>query len=241
MVYFTNKQLVEAIREVSQNEYSNYLQKYILELIELKECSPEIKRDLQMCIARFVSRLKKKQLQYRKNCDEFLLKNETWLEKQFHLPPSILSLQQSQEVQKNSVTKRGRPKISYEKSSDRTKRKKYSELSASYSSDILTAAACKSLRKEGNKQVANLISEGMSNKSVEKVSVVHPYTEEKALALIINCRLSVDQYKLLRIGAKEKGADIYPSYHKVSSVKALLSRKYSCNRDIRRSTITVFT
>ncbi|EFN75999.1 hypothetical protein EAI_13213, partial [Harpegnathos saltator] len=113
------------------------------------------------------------------------------------------------------------PKLSYEESSDRTKRKKSSDLSALHSSNILAVATCTSLRKEGNERVANLILESISNKSVSKAPVVHPYTEEEALALIINCRFSVDQYKTLRIGAKERGADIYPNYHKILNAKTL--------------------
>ncbi|KYN22467.1 hypothetical protein ALC57_05136 [Trachymyrmex cornetzi] len=78
-----------------------------------------------------------------------------------------------------------------------------------------------SLRKEGNKKMAKLLLEDKSNNSVSKVPIIHPYTENEALALIINCRLSVDQYQTLRIGAKYRGANIYPSYHKLLDAKAL--------------------
>lgn len=66
-----------------------------------------------------------------------------------------------------------------------------------------------------------MISEIISNKSVSKAPVVQSYTEEEALALIINCGFSVDQYKTLRIGAKERGADIYPNYHRILNAKTL--------------------
>lgn len=126
MTSFTNKQLVEAVRELHKAEYNNYLQKYILETMKLEQCSPEIQRDLLKYVTLFVSKLKKKQSKYRTNFDEFLLKNKMWLEKEFNLPPSILSLQKYQKVEKN-IAKRGRPKLSYEESSGRTKRKKSSD------------------------------------------------------------------------------------------------------------------
>lgn len=79
-----------------------------------------------------------------------------------------------------------------------------------------------SLRKEGNKKMAKLLLEDKSNNSVSKVPIIHPYTENEALALIIiNCRLSVDQYQTLRIGAKDRDANIYPNYHKLLDAKAL--------------------
>lgn len=69
MTSFTNKQLVEAVRELRQTEYNNYLQKYILEIMKLEQCSPEIKRDLQKYVTSFVSKLKEKQSKYRTNFD----------------------------------------------------------------------------------------------------------------------------------------------------------------------------
>ncbi|KYN09488.1 hypothetical protein ALC57_18393 [Trachymyrmex cornetzi] len=78
-----------------------------------------------------------------------------------------------------------------------------------------------SLRKEGNKKMAKLLVEDKSNNSVSKVPIIHPYTENEALALIINCRLSVDQYQTLRICAKDRCANIYPNYHKLLDTKAL--------------------
>lgn len=101
MTSFTYKQLVEAVRELPRNKYNNYLQKYILELMEIKECSSKVKENLRKYVSLFLSKLKKKQGKCRKNFDEFVLKINTWLEQKISLPPSLLFLQQHKETQNN--------------------------------------------------------------------------------------------------------------------------------------------
>lgn len=46
-----------------------------------------------------------------------------------------------------------------------------------------------------------------------------PYTNEEALALYVDGGYTRHTYSLLRAGAKNHNADIYPSYHKVLAAK----------------------
>lgn len=55
------------------------------------------------------------------------------------------------------------------------------------------------------------------NKSFEKNKIT-PYSEE-ALAFLINTRMTKDSYNTTRLGAKQRGANIYPSFDKVRSAK----------------------
>lgn len=46
-----------------------------------------------------------------------------------------------------------------------------------------------------------------------------PYTPEDAFAFILNTGMSKDIYIQTRLGAKQRNADIYPSYEKIKEAK----------------------
>lgn len=48
-----------------------------------------------------------------------------------------------------------------------------------------------------------------------------PYTPNEALCLIIDRKLSIDDYISIREGAKSRGSNIYPPYYKIQMVKKL--------------------
>jgi len=45
------------------------------------------------------------------------------------------------------------------------------------------------------------------------------YTEDDALAFIVNTRVTKDSYHKTRLGAKQRGANIYPSYDRIRLAK----------------------
>ncbi|CAH0547076.1 unnamed protein product [Brassicogethes aeneus] len=77
------------------------------------------------------------------------------------------------------------------------------------------------LRSEGQEAAAQVIEgflDSLRNKPVGRGNII-PYTLKEALALIIDHGLSKDAYLKLRKGAKERNANIYPSYDKVKEAK----------------------
>ena len=50
-----------------------------------------------------------------------------------------------------------------------------------------------------------------------------PYTPNEAVALRIDGRKLKRDYSLIRIGAKERGADIYPSYYSAFTIRSTLA------------------
>lgn len=46
------------------------------------------------------------------------------------------------------------------------------------------------------------------------------YSEDEALALIIDAKLTKSQYTLLRLQAKQRNANIYPAYNKIIEAKS---------------------
>jgi hypothetical protein len=45
------------------------------------------------------------------------------------------------------------------------------------------------------------------------------YSDEEAISLVVEAQLSNHQYNTIRLQAKTKGCNIYPSYNKVRAVK----------------------
>ncbi|EFN75541.1 hypothetical protein EAI_03569, partial [Harpegnathos saltator] len=46
-----------------------------------------------------------------------------------------------------------------------------------------------------------------------------PYSADEALAMIVTNKLTKHQYLNIRLGAKVRGVNLYPSYHKIREVK----------------------
>jgi hypothetical protein len=77
------------------------------------------------------------------------------------------------------------------------------------------------LKREGRQKNAKIIQrlidsdkDGCLNSVDEAV-----YTADEALALMLDCKLSKEDYQTLRSGALQKGSKLYPSYHSVLEAK----------------------
>lgn len=119
-----------------------------------------------------------------------------------------------------SPKKNGRPQKDFGSSSCRTKRRKCENLIQNNSTDQLAYATQMAMCADNRKGSANLIGQTASSndkankiinamKSMEKTQSVQSYTVDEALSLIVDLKLTVDQYKVLRLGAKKKEALIY--------------------------------
>ncbi|KYQ46691.1 hypothetical protein ALC60_14306 [Trachymyrmex zeteki] len=86
------------------------------------------------------------------------------------------------------------------------------------------------LRTSGKWKLANIIKtilkendeESNISKNCDEQSYT-PYSAEEALALIEDVKLSKYQYTIIRTQAKERNANIYPSYSKILEAKNELS------------------
>ena len=98
----------------------------------------------------------------------------------------------------------------------------------SHDSSLITAAASYAASKTGKRDLAFMLREVLRSPSrpskfrrlIEtKPTTNTAYTLEEALALILDLSLSKQQYITLRLGAKCRNADIYPSYNNVLQFK----------------------
>lgn len=117
--------------------------------------------------------------------------------------------------------------ISFEGVGHQSKRKKLSHLIKNYTKEELAFATASSLRLSGQRDAAIMLENITKNSDATKLkhaitrpaSVLVKYTPEEALALYINRKLTVQTYLEVRSGAKQRHADIYPSYDCVRKAK----------------------
>lgn len=114
----------------------------------------------------------------------------------------------------------------YEQLSTSSKRRKLIEIEETFSPSEIQDAFIRNLRTTGKLKLANAICKLLcshDNNDAENTfklkSPLKPYSSEEALALIEDLRLTKYQYKVLRQQAKERNADMYPSYHNIMQAK----------------------
>ena len=110
----------------------------------------------------------------------------------------------------------GRPPVSFDDGSVRTKKRKIEAIRIRSTSELLYAAMM-SLREDKRYKDAKVIEEMMKRK--EDASPDMTYSNEEALALILDCKLSKADYQTIRSSALDKNCRIYPSYNDVRSAK----------------------
>ena len=125
--------------------------------------------------------------------------------------------------QASAVKLGGRPFVDFGEASERTKTRRSVEAAEDANMNIekLCIALREQLKLAGRPQDAQVLKD--IQKSDKDGSSTGPppttYTDDEALALLLDCRLSRADYMTLRTGACEKGAKLYPSYHNVLSAK----------------------
>lgn len=208
----------------SKHPHGNYehLTKYILEITKYPN---ELPKDIKKVLSYFISQFNTKWSASSRNVDYFLKKNFDWLETKISFPMYKASSFSSNDIK----VKGGRPKVDFSKSSERTKRRKTQLLRSEVGSLELSYAAQMSLRASGQLDAANVIKDVTltTPKRAEKYrkayketsKSVMPYTDDKALSLIIEAKLSKHQYNILRSTAKLNNCNIYPPYEKITLAK----------------------
>lgn len=144
----------------------------------------------------------------------FRTKNEDWLATDF-----VINFF-------DELEKRGRPSgDSFEGSSRSTKFRKIQSITDSYSAEEIKQAFYKNLKDAGKKHliklIDNLLNDNNSTDVTDEANVI-PFSEDEAIALIEDTKLSKWQYDTIRKQVRAKNADIFIPY------KRLLSAKKKC-------------
>ena len=225
----TRRELFDVLRQKSSEDRSvqiKHLQNHLIMELQVDDKSLELMKVVENSVKTFCSKVFAKWDNSHRTLNRFLQDNSSWLEKEFDIP-NVLRSTALQSIESSSSA--GRPSKAFEESSIRTKRRKTKELRQSTSSAELTFATEMSLRGEGKRTAAKLVHEVASTSpnrpykilKVLKEAGTKPtcYTEDEALGLVIEGKLSKHQYSLIRSQAKERNANIYPSYNNIVKAK----------------------
>lgn len=187
--------------------------------------------DFEKCIKGkiegFCSTVNKKWRESNRCMSNFLIQNEKWLKLDFNIP-----IKENNEVICQPSTSRGRPRKTFLDLSERSKRRQTEFLRKTTTNEELIWATKSSLFAEGKRASADLLSQvtkysprraikirKIYKNSQNKFKSITPYTEDEALAFIIDTRMTKDSYHKTRLGAKQRGANIYPSYDRIRLAK----------------------
>lgn len=196
---------------------------YITEKFAINELSENCSKQLKNIVKTFVAKLFIKWRNSHYTYERFRNNNMKWLDEDLKLP-EIFELE--------PLRLSGRPKKDFEESSLRTKQRQISELTSSISTDKLYMATESSLVKSGKRGVAKVVKLAIqsSPNRIKKMKTAHDtqssgsiraYSPEEALGLVVDLGLTKEDYITMRVGAKERGADIYPSYHLIVEAKKM--------------------
>lgn len=155
------------------------------------------------------------------------MKNKNWLEQHFNLPEAV-DLPMKPSTIKERV---GRPPKNFSSSSARTKRRKIQSLKNNIPSEELIYAVKTVLNEEGRRAAADLVTQATQfspnrpirirkiiKKSTNNAGVIS-YSVDEALAFLIDTRMTKANYIETRLGAKTRGANIYPVYKQITMAK----------------------
>lgn len=210
MENFSYKELAE---EYFRNKNQEDVLSYVKIKLNLNSCSTEIQEQL----SNFVKVLKKrlKEVNYCKQ--KFYKKSANWLEYQLNVAGETAKLD-----------KAGRPRKSLDNCSDRSKRRKLKNVNDEIGSRNIKESFLHQLRSQNQLTKVDIIEKVCNAspvrtkrivKSIPTPSDAEEYTNEEALALFLDLKLTKQQYIQLRLSAIEKGSNLYPAYHHITAAK----------------------
>lgn len=187
----------------SLEEQFEYLFKF---LKDCTDCPEDCLDDLKLKISRFTSKFKTKWIQARRIERYFLEIHESWLR-------GTLSFT---DYSKKNAQSKGRPKLNFEDCSERSKRRKTQELREKHTEEELVFATQMSLRMSGKIKESNIVrSISKKDNDIQQNKNKSCLPPEEGLAMIIDAKLSRQQYEIIRSKDKEK----FPSYKKIQETK----------------------
>lgn len=195
----------------------------ILRRFSIENINPCTEEKLKNNLKFLVSKIKKKWQEASRYRDLFLRNNDTWLNKMFIFKYTC------DVYEPLPTASGGRPIKAFDECCAKTKKHKVRDILNSRSVSELSFAAEVAVRKSGKRDAANIIREVAHSSSdiateikklrMSKSTETRLFSNEEALAIFIDCKLSKNSYKLLRKQALKINHNIYPSYYQLAKAK----------------------
>lgn len=210
-------------KELSEEYFRNKKQEDVLTYIErkvnLNSCSTEIQLDLQNKIAVFIKNLRKRYKQVGWSKNKFYSRFENWVKGELTVQAS------SETTNKKNL---GRPSKPLDDCSERSKRRKLKDINEEIGCETIQKSLLHQLRSRKQLTKVDIIQKVINAspvrtkrilKSIPTPSDEKQFSNEEALALFLDLKLTKQQYIELRLRAIEKGSNLYPSYHHIIAAK----------------------
>lgn len=216
MESFSYKELSE---EYFRNKKLEDVLSYVQRKANLYSCSTEIQLDLENKITDFVKNLTKRYKKASWSKQKFYSCSVNWLEGE------LTFLVSSESTNQKNL---GRPPTSLDNCSVRSKRRKLKAINEEIGCENIQETLLYQLRSEKQLTKVDIIQKVFMAspvrtkrilKSIPTPSDEKQFSNEEALALFLDLKLTKQQYTQLRLRAIEKGSNLYPSYHHITAAK----------------------
>lgn len=215
-MFITRRELLDIVRNCGKSEIDEQFNFLREEMKKRTKCDEVYLKDLHKTLSYFKSEYKSRWSKAFRIEERFRKNNVEWLNTSISFP--------TRKEIKTTERKRGRPKIPFESSSERTKRLKTKKLRDSTPVIMLNYATQMSLRATGQAQASKVLQE-ITNASPKranryrnayiKLLKKQVMSGEDALAVLVDAKLSRHQYNIIRMNAPDK----FPSYKIVQAAK----------------------
>lgn len=235
-IKFTRLQIFEFWHQttgLSANKYDRVCSN-VFEIIGAEKYAEDVVNDWKQNLYLLCNEINRRWTKSGRIKNNFLSKYSTWLHKEVIItlpaPPTPLEAAgEVAELPRPSTSRAGRPAKDYKLSSDRSKRRKTSELIKNISTPEITHAAKMKLRSTGQHTAAKLVEEAIETTPTRAIKIREawkrkgtspiPFSADRALSLLVDCKSSRKTYEIHRMFAKANRANIYPPYYKVQAAK----------------------
>lgn len=200
---------------------------FVCEVIGNKQATmaDEFEISLKNRIKGFVTTLHRKWIGAGRSLPRFKIKNSNWLDLNFNIFGEIENIRV---LQPSTSSGRGRPKKLFSESSERSKKRKIKHLAPGSTTPEMVFATHTRMYKAGKRTASKIIKKSTTStpKTLHRVKTayetekkIEKYTAEESLAILIDNKMSVKQYKNIRLAAKKKCANIFSAYDHVLNAK----------------------
>lgn len=181
-----------------------------------------------------LSRVKARFIKFYAKCcsrkiKNFLKHHAKWMSIDYKLPVNVSEPTPTENIadpavvlaKKPCTSKMGRPKLSYDVQSGRLKRRTVNEISKLFeqNTNLAIDTAKYIAARNGDGEVVSGLTNIKGKKSIEKETNRSMMSPDAALALLLECELTKEQYRKVRNAAISHGHDFLPSYDSVIEAK----------------------
>lgn len=216
---------------ISEPEKSNKnlkMMSYVLNRFNVEGLKAEVEDVIMEKIVKFGYKLGQKWKECRRTRARFINNNKEWLESNMVFP-ELESYLQQMESQPSTSRGPGRPPISFETSSEKSKRRKIQPLLEKNTHAELIYATQATLHSAGKRDAAQMLKEMVTTSPKRATHIKQSFhspssagrklTKDEALATFLDGKMTKSSYTAIQKRLKSVGSKVLPSYPFIREAK----------------------